>query len=244
MLPGWVEIMNDLRPQRLEADVYKPRRNSLVSAYNRYVRQPSPDAPTSALLPHVVDVARFPPFRDIIEAPEEISVNDKSFASAFAQLPVLVSEWKEELDTELAQMVNIPRHLRSKNASTGNCRDRIPRGTTQSSDADMDRLHLACALFRTASPGAFNHLEVFSRSMLHRYTNDREDVSERSGSITERFDVRFLEEAPDIVHACGLDPSVATVDDMDHRNARLKCLSCEGRNLITNWRDAVRFFFY
>ncbi|KAF8435086.1 hypothetical protein L210DRAFT_1053936 [Boletus edulis BED1] len=233
--PEWVKIMNDFRSRRLESQVYRPRRNALISAYNNFYRFPSPDAPTFDLLPHVDDLARFPPVRDVIQAPEEIQVNDESFASAFAQLPVLVAEWKRKLDVELANLVKIPSRLPSANCSSR--RALAPRRTTQSSSTDLDRLQLACALFQTDHAGVFTHLEVFSVSMLNRTYKHCEDDSEHS--VLDRFGVQFLEEAPYIVHACGLDPNVATVDDMDHRDARLKCLSCEGGTLIMNWRRAM-----
>ncbi|KAF8549177.1 hypothetical protein OG21DRAFT_1470336 [Imleria badia] len=236
MRPEWAKVMDKFRSRRLEAVVYEPRRRSLVSAYNRYVTHPSPEAPTFDLLPHVADLARLPAFRDIINAPEETQVDDKSFTSAFAQLPMLVAEWRKKLDAELAELMEIPLHLSSENASKA----LTPSSTTQSLNADLDRLHLACALFQTAHPGVFTHVEVFSVSMLNRrYDNDREDDSEHRGSISAGFGVQFLKEAPYIVHACGLDPSVATVDDMDHRNARLKCLFCGGRSFVWNWRHAM-----
>lgn len=238
MWPEWVKVMDKFRSQRLERHVYDPRRNSLASAYRRYVSHPSPDAPTFDLLPHVADLARFPAFRDIIVAPEEAQVDDTSFTSAFAQLPVLVPEWRKEVDAELAQLIEIPLHLSSKNSS--NRRALAASSTTQSSNAELDRLHLACALFYTTHPDVFSHPEVFSVSMLNCcHGNIREDDSGHHRSISARFGVQFLQEAPYIVHACGLDTSVATVDDLDHLNARLRCLSCEGHALIMNWRHAV-----
>ena len=229
--------MNNFRLRRLEAQVYRPRRHSLMSAYNRYL---GPDAPTFDLLPDVANLASLLPFTEMIKAPEETQINDELFASAFAQLPLLVSEWKKKLDADLAELVQIPLHLSSENA-TGS-RALAPSSTTraESPNADLDKLHLACALFQIVGPGVFTHLEVFSACKVdHFFPEFCRDDSKGHGSISDRFGIQFLEEAPYIVHACGLDPNVATVDDMDHRNARLKCVSCEGRTLIMNWRHAV-----
>ena len=233
-------VMNDFRSRRLKEEVYQSRRHSLVSAYNKYVAHPSPDAPTFDLLPDVANLASFLPLKEMIKAPEEIRITDESFASAFAQLPLLVSEWKKKLDAKLAELVKIPLHLTSANA-TG-CRALALSSMTraESLNTDLDKLHIACALFRTTDAGVFTHLEVFSVAKFNYYYPDFcKDDSERSGSISDDFGIQFLEEAPYIVHACGLDPNMATVDDMDHRNARLKCLSCEGRTLTMNWRHAV-----
>ncbi|KAI9568846.1 hypothetical protein HD554DRAFT_678596 [Boletus coccyginus] len=239
--PEWAKIMNNFRSQRLQADVYQPRRHSLKSAYDGYVAFPSPDAPSFDILPHVADIARFLPFREIIKAPEKTRMSDKPFASAFAQLPVLVAEWKKKLDAELAELVNIPSRLSSEYASS--CRALSSSSTTraESLGTDLDKLRLACALFQTKCAGVFAHLEVFSVSILDRiYPDCKKDDSERLGSISDRFGIRFLEEAPYIVFACGLDPNVATVDNMDHRNARLRCLCCDDSpNTVMSWRGAM-----
>ncbi|KAF8549756.1 hypothetical protein OG21DRAFT_1514883, partial [Imleria badia] len=61
---------------------------------------------------------------------------------------------------------------------------------------------------------------------------------ERTSSIWDRYGIGYVAEAPHLLHACGLDPNVATVDDtMDHCNARLKCLPC-GDSRARRWRDA------
>ena len=228
MWPEWAEIMNNFRSRRLQVDVYQPRRRSLRFAYNSYVASPSPGAPSFDILPHVADMARFLPFRDIIKAPEETRMSDKPFVSAFAQLPVLVAEWKKKLDAEVAELVNIPSHLSSECASS--CRALSSSGTAraESLDTDLDKLRLACARFQTKCAGVFSHPDVFSVSVFDRlHPAYEEEDSKRVGSISDRFGIQFLEEAPYIVYACGSDPHVATVDIMDHRNARLRCLCCD-----------------
>lgn len=242
--PEWAEVMNDLRSKRLETTVYPLRRCLLVSEYNRYVTHPLPDSPTFHFLPHVTDLASFSPFKDIIENPEQIQMNDKPFASAFAQLPVLIDEWLKTLNSEIAGLVKIPAHLSVKASED---RNKAP-GSINPTDlfqADLDKLHLACAIFRVDGTGAFAYPEVLSVSMRHDMVVTAHQTTLMSiianGVI---HGLQFLEEAPYIIHACGLDPSVATARDMDHRNARLRCLSCAGRTLIMNWRHAVRLVFY
>lgn len=240
MWPEWRKIMGDCRLCRINKTVYQPRRNLLANEYNTYVTHPPPDGPTFDLLPHVVDLACFGPFRDIIRAPEGTQVNDKPFASAFAQLPDLIDEWKKKLDTELAELVKIPLHLSLENASDGRSKASSSTGHAEATKTELDKLHLACAVFYVGSTGPFTHLNVFSASMCDRNFTWGEHDSERTGSIRDRFRISFLEEAPYIVRTCGLDPSVTTVDDMDHRNARLRCLCCKRQaNTIMNWRTAV-----
>ncbi|KAF8549224.1 hypothetical protein OG21DRAFT_1525951 [Imleria badia] len=229
VLPKWLETMNHHRRLRLNTVVHQPRRLLLASEYDIYVRQRSPDIPFYGLLPHVADVDRFPPFRDIIMAPEETPMGEKSFASVFAQLPVLVEEWKKQLDAELAELVRIPPRLCSQGASSRRVVASSNAASAEPHKTDLDKLHLACAVFGTAGGSLYVHSEVFLTSMLDQDYPRLElddDVSVRGGSLPDRFRIECLEEAPYIIHACGLDPSVATADDMDRRNAQLRCLAC------------------
>ena len=242
--PEWLGTMNSFRLQRLERTIFQSRRRSLVNEYYTYVTSPSPNTPSFDRLPHVADVARFPPFRDIIRASEETQMNDKLFESAFAQLPEFVDEWRKRLDTELAELVQIPSHLSPKDASGGQVIASNSTASSKSSQAPTDKLRLACAQFHGGSKGAFSYPEVFSTSMrLYRYPGKGDEGdSERTGSLWDRFGIKCIEEAPYIVHVCGLDPNVATAEDMDRRNARLKCLAPSCSNLTSpwSWREAVR----
>lgn len=257
MWPDWVKIMDNFRSQRIEKTLYLPRRRSLKSEYERYVIQSSPDTSTFDLLPHVADLIRFPPFRDVIRAPEGTRLGDKPFASAFAQLSVLVDEWMRKVNSEIAGLVKIPSFLSPDNVSGD--RNKVLGSTRHAKlcQTAMDKLHLACAVFHMGDTGPCVHPEVLSVSMRNGtmlpvdeelLSNDGiprwipcVDNSEHAGSIHDRCGLQFLEEAPYIIYACGLDPNVATVDDMDRRDARLRCLSCWGHTLVMNWKHAVRF---
>lgn len=236
MWPELLETMNNLRSRRLDKTVYQPRRNMLQSAYASYKASPSPDTPAFDILPHVTDLARFPPFRDIIYAPDGTEMGAKPFEPAFAQLPVLVDEWKQQLDAEFAKLVKIPSRLSFKHASGGRTVASSNTARMESTQTPVDKLRLACAVF-------VNNAVAFYPDLLsclrHSDSIDGEGDSEPNMYNLDQFNINFLEEAPYIVHACGLDPHVATVEDMDHRNARLKCLSCNDPHIMT-WRDAVR----
>lgn len=233
--------MANFHSQRLQEVVYQPRHHTLVAEYITYVTHPTPDTPAFDVLPHIADLCCFPPFQDVIMAPEEHQMSDKSFATAFSQLPPLVGEWRNKLDAEVAALVKIPSCLSLGNASTAQVVASSSTTSTGSSQTNMNKLHLACALFN-ADRGAYTYPEVLLVSMHHHhFPNDAEDNLERIGSIKDRFFIKFVVEAPYIVHVCGLDPNVAPADDMDHRNARLRCLygSQELHNIVMDWRQAV-----
>lgn len=237
MWPEWLVTMNDFRSRRLEKTVYQPRRDMLASEYSNYISSPSPNTPAFDLLPHVIQLDCFPPFRDIIRAPEGTEMGAKPFESAFAQLPVLIAEWRKQVDAELAELVNIPFPLSFNQGGVESS------GAThgESSQPPTDKLRLACAVFNIGFIVTW-YPEVFSSMTYYPYSIFMKDWDLHK-SIRDRFNVRFLEDAPYIVHACGLDPNVATVEDMDHRNARLKCMYCNKHQIyIRGWRDAVRPF--
>ena len=230
MWPELVKILNDFRKQRLET-VYRLRRRSLVSEYNQYVTHRPSNTPTFDLFPHVVDLYRLPPFQDIIEAPEEAPIHGQLFASAFSQLPALASEWRKQLDIDVAGLVKIPSHL-----SLEGMQSNRPVACTSVTGAealrtDLDKLHLASAIFCT-DDYCFTYPEVLLSTTHQIYPQRNEDMP-------QRVRLGMLEEAPYIVYACGLDPTVATADDMDRRNARLKCLCCQMKVIIMDWRSAV-----
>ena len=239
--PEWLETLNRFRSQRLDALVYPRRKISLATEYTNYVTRPPPNIPVFELLPHVIDVACFPPFRNIIKAPEGTQMNDEPFESALAQLPELVDEWRKKLDAEVADLVKIPSHLSFESTSDGRVVASSSTTSSESSQVTTNKLRLACALFSDdCTTGLFTHPEVFFGSMRrHEYPRPDGFDWERTGSIPRRYGIGYIVEAPYVVHACGLDPNVATADDMDRRNARLKCLFCRDMRAM-RWRDAVR----
>ncbi|KAI9454590.1 hypothetical protein HD554DRAFT_2042983 [Boletus coccyginus] len=233
MWPDWLKTMDDLRSQRIDKTVYQPRRNLLVTEYNTYVTSPSPNTPSFDLLPHVIELGCFPPFRDIIKAPEGTEMGEKPFESAFAQLPVFVDEWRKQLDAKLAELVKIPSQLSSK-APCGRAVSSSSEGSMDSFEAPTNKLHLACAVFKIYGTVAWYPDVLFG--MAHPLFGG--EPWDREMPVQDRFKVKWLEDAPNIVRACGLDPNVATVEDMDRRNARLTCLSCND-SCIRNWKGSL-----
>ncbi|KIJ60339.1 hypothetical protein HYDPIDRAFT_160988, partial [Hydnomerulius pinastri MD-312] len=65
--PDLLERVDGYRQQITELMLYNPRRKVLVGLYNEYVRKPAPPGAAVDMLPHVADLATFPPFDDIIK---------------------------------------------------------------------------------------------------------------------------------------------------------------------------------
>ena len=241
----WLETMDNFRSDRLEQTVYEPRRRVLERKYFDYrIRSPSegPTGPGTDILwlPPVTEVASFPFFKDIIRAPEATRVETETFNSAFAQLPKLAVEWRKKVDAELAELVQIPPCLSSKQV--------FSRWTLRSRQIGMTgsngKLRLACAIFCGNHAYCVNYPRVLFLPMRpHLYPRKGQLEEEHTGSVCDQYGIEYVAEAPYIIHACGLDPNVATVADMDRRDARLKCLSCQNKSVFS-WKLAVRLVFF
>jgi hypothetical protein len=96
--------MDEMRKERMETEVYRPRRNLLTILYYDYVENPAPTGAVVDLLPSLDDVAKFVPFDAIIKLPENVKVDNATFKPAFDQLPTLTGEWKARAEAQLASL--------------------------------------------------------------------------------------------------------------------------------------------
>ncbi|KAF8835463.1 hypothetical protein BDN67DRAFT_975299 [Paxillus ammoniavirescens] len=247
--PGLVERMDFHRKVRMQSAVYNPRRTILCNLYDQYVRKPAPRNARFGLLPHVVDVANFPAFEAIIKSPEETIITPGSFAEAFIQLPSYVRGWREDIEAQLAALVEIPADLMY--SDTPGPSAQTPQGF----------LRLACAVFSKSVGGVAMFPDIIFPQdthtfnvRLYRTVDDDPDsigaqlfralpwsLSDASGKSL----AKFFSPAAYIVHACGLDPRTATCEDMDKRNARLICNYCPAPVeccTIMTWKSAIVHF--
>ncbi|KIJ10778.1 hypothetical protein PAXINDRAFT_16249 [Paxillus involutus ATCC 200175] len=154
---GLVERMNFHRKVRMQSAVYNPRRNILRNLYDQYVRKPAPQNARFDLLPHVVDVANFPPFEAIIKSPEETKITPESFAEAFIQLPSFVRGWRDDIEAQLAALIEIPADL--------------IYGDTPGPSAltPRDFLRLACAVFSKSVGGVAMFPDIIHPQDTHTF---------------------------------------------------------------------------
>ncbi|KIK95925.1 hypothetical protein PAXRUDRAFT_347316 [Paxillus rubicundulus Ve08.2h10] len=228
---------------------YNPRRSILCNLYDQYVRKPAPQNACFDLLPHVVDVANFPPFEAIIKSPEETIITPDSFAEAFLQLPSFVHGWRDNIEAQLAALVQIPV-------------DSIDSDTpSPSAQTPQDFLRLACAVFSKALGGVAMFPDIIYPQDTHTFNvrlyrtvdNDPDSIGAQlfralPWSLSDgsgRSLTKFFAPAAYIVRACGLDPRTATCQDMDKRNARLICNYCPALVeccTIRTWKSAIMHF--
>jgi hypothetical protein len=212
--------------------VYDPRRRLLLKAYDAYVKTPSfPGASMDVdILPHVADVAQFPPFNSIIMSPEGTTVTIESFQAAFEHLSSLAQKWAEDTKAQLSSLVVIPAELMDM--------------TSPPFEEPADRLKLASAVFMSR-----HGLVIYPEFLFEIFYISNFDIRWSSvfrakpwsliGDHGLQVVYQFFPAAC-VVHACGLNPQTATRSDMDRRNARLICNHCDDPNpIVYTWKTAV-----
>ncbi|KIJ10782.1 hypothetical protein PAXINDRAFT_85538, partial [Paxillus involutus ATCC 200175] len=244
--PKLIKLMNDLRQERMETEVYHPRRNLLTILYYDYVENPAPTGAVVDLLPSLDDVAKFVPFDTIIKLPENVKVDKATFKPAFDQLPTLTEEWKARAEAQLASLVNIPANSPTAEESTDGHQE-------QEYKTDVRRLKLASAVFEVKSGSRRGGLLVYPDLLAHPVFAHHLAgptamfYSKPMGvwSLLDNRGNRIVElfcGASRVVRLCGLDPQTATVDDMDRRNPRLICTQCNHGSKtmgVYTWKNAV-----
>ncbi|EGO01221.1 hypothetical protein SERLA73DRAFT_179341 [Serpula lacrymans var. lacrymans S7.3] len=251
------EWMDNLRNIRLEETVYSPRRRILMETYKVYLRM-SPQAGDSCeLMPHVADVAAFKPFDDIIKSPSDVVVNASTFLAAFPQLPTLVSNWRQKIDRDL---VDTCINLRSPY---------LPPAPAEEYSSILSRLRLAVSVFAFHDDVNFfssrspRHMLLYPdilrfRTFIEPCRFSHFNHTPNATSIAQKImgghpwsvcrsgrrpsTVKYFSEAASIIHACGMDPSTATVNDMNRLDPRLRCDICivsKHQTVVMTWRTAV-----
>jgi len=145
---------------------------------------------------------------------------------------------EEAAQFELAELVKIPARLSRKDAPSSRAVSLSSETSIESFQAPTDKLRLACAVFETGHTLTW-YRNVFFDMLRRPDPIFGDEPWDREMPIQDRFKLKYLKAAPYIVYACGLDPNVATVEDMDRRNARLVCLSCND-SYVRNWKGSVR----
>lgn len=234
--------------------LFQSRLRKLEAEYDEWAQCPPSNVSTFDILPHVADVASFRPFDAIIKIPEEIKADDKIFTSALMELPTWIQEWRDQVDAEIAALCAVSKcHLAliSTDATDG---PSIDPSESLKLSSEVYRYNLASILFRASTPFRVlcNYTEllllpIFQSSKPPTYPSmsrarSSYPWSTSPGSEYGKPVVRFCREAAHVVRACGLDPAVATADDMESRNARLVCLMCANNapRFVRPWTNAVR----
>ncbi|GJE90997.1 F-box protein [Phanerochaete sordida] len=169
--------------------------------------------------------------REVVDAAPDAAIDEASFGFLQDALPPFIAEWKQQRDTHLAALV------------TQDLGELAP-GT------DPLALAVACRFTCTACGNAASHAQTH-RCRLVRPSLGPDIDAVYAGAAAKHLapqcwnpaavksNVTML--AP-IVRLLGLDPAVATVDDMEAVAGRLACKLCDSESSVTvmDWFAAFR----
>ncbi|KAG6889064.1 hypothetical protein C0995_004108 [Termitomyces sp. Mi166 len=205
--------------------------------------------------PHWREVATFPKFNEIIDSPDNIIVDEESFAPALADLPSLIARWLEDKRAALKkQLVATNVHVPSIVIhSSADMTDVLDLATSIFQCAGKECIHRTPVYAEVLSDPLFGWIDAASH-LCSDYTSGTSDLfsfvlfATKLPSYTKTVIVPFTGAsvvAARLVRLAGLDPRRATIADMDRSGYYFFCSGCPATRFKRKaypWRAAVRIF--
>lgn len=176
-------------------------------------------------LPPTAALCALQPFRDIIESDASITVTEADFTPHMQNLADILAAAKGELKKRLVKRTVSGYRLISKYAGVY-----APLGVDLGHLKPLQLFGLASTVFTCGdcSKGLFGWDDITSHfctsgnfDRLHLYDYPHEfEFSEPKSQAAQR-----------VIREAGLDPSTATVADMDKKNFRFCCTTCDNYNI-------------
>ncbi|KAF8878921.1 hypothetical protein BD779DRAFT_1676612 [Infundibulicybe gibba] len=230
--PKLVEIVESNRDDRLErerARLWVERLTILRSLYVEYAKSLAPLQ--WCYLPNIYELAELPIFRDILEADSSIDVSRESFLPATGQLSTLISEWISAKKGKLISMLE-PSSSRTVDHPL-DLATSVFVCTSQNCHNEPSGWWLTSKVLISWEAIAAHSCQRIDTCLYTSYNSTTLGVSQLGASI-----------ASSLVRLASLDPSSATIAEMDALGLRFACLQCppvSGRRLVTGypWKSAV-----
>jgi hypothetical protein len=212
----------------MDTFVYPTRRNILKMACQQYMQERCSQIGSIEPIPGWGFLASLKVFDDIIKAPPQTPFKDDMFSPAFANLPEILTSLRTKVELNLSALCLLPGSSKVTNGHH---------------DFVLRRLKLASSFFLcgnvlVAYPEVlrlvFSKLE--SPTVLENtFVPEMDSWDIGSGLRISRYQV-----AAGVVGLCGLDPTTATLDDMEAKNVVIKCSKCRRKTArAMTWRSAV-----
>ncbi|EPS95865.1 hypothetical protein FOMPIDRAFT_100031 [Fomitopsis schrenkii] len=195
------------------------------------------------------EIVLMPEIRQIIDAPDDVSVDQASFAEVRAKFGDMVERWKTDPVTQLRELI-----MRARPASVQPKPKETKRKGLRSkakAQPEIDVLELATTRFHCSHcngeskglywPGVLAHACL--RSTVYSEGKDTYErfVYEKHRPCVWHMDRLRVgepsEAAKVVIRLCGKDPEQATVEEMNALNVML----VRGDGEIRTWRNAILF---
>jgi len=238
-LAAWIRVrslltdyIHELRMNNMHTFVYPTRRDILKTAYERYLEGRSSQSDLVGPMPGWRFLTTLKVFDDIIKAPPQVPFRDDMFSRALAKIPKILPQILPPL------RMNVELKLSALCLSPAS-------STISGGDHDfvLQRLRLASSFFLCESdllayPEVLHH--AFSVLHTSSVLDDTSLPKTDCWNIGFTFPIPRYQGAAVVVILCGLDPTIATPDDMEAQNVLLRCSLCRATHThAMTWRSAV-----
>lgn len=199
------------------------------------------------------DIALMPGIRKIVDVPDDVPVDQASFAGVHAEFSGMVEQWKMDAAIQLRELVMRARHARVQLLTEDNTQAQAQA----QAQLEVDVLELATTKFYCKRckrkkvglywPGVLAHACL--RSAICWKTDDiykqfvqcktSIHAGPRSTIFSDDLEVAEPSEAAkSVIQLCGKNPENATVEEMNALNVMLVVRGGDDSDIGT-WRDAV-----
>ncbi|KAI0734936.1 hypothetical protein C8Q72DRAFT_332138 [Fomitopsis betulina] len=199
------------------------------------------------------DIALMPGIRKIVDVPDDVPVDQASFAGVHAEFSGMVEQWKMDAAIQLRELVMRARHARVQLLTEDNTQAQAQA----QAQLEVDVLELATTKFYCKRckrkkvglywPGVLAHACL--RSAICWKTDDiykqfvqcktSIHAGPRSTIFSDDLEVAEPSEAAkSVIQLCGKNPENATVEEMNALNVMLVVRGGDDSDIGT-WRDAI-----
>lgn len=271
-----VTYMNEMRVKRLARErlqLINVRKTAAIAILRDYKNA---QLPYTSFMPEPVDFCAFPPIQAILQLPSEKTVDLSTFDDVLPLLPGLIEDWRKKVLFELST-VSKGRTVRKRVEDTALVTGHAPKVTDLDKRSE-EILQLASATFTCSkcTPYAFQrkvaigplltYPDVLAHSCLTRtnkYCMEQEEEEDPSMRLQEghslrrtgwsvkllSIDAKLNAITRHLIRLAELDPTKATVAEMDALESYFVCTHCltesggtssEFTAEVFGWRAAVR----
>ncbi|KAK0486422.1 hypothetical protein IW261DRAFT_797049 [Armillaria novae-zelandiae] len=262
---GWAESMRVKRLAREREALINTRKSIAVTILRGYKNE-STNYPLKHIFPTIADFCTFPPVREVLELPSEVVVNAQSFSEVLPQIPHLFRRWRSHVRGMLSQFIlgppsQTPPEDRltplklARNVLICKSCSIFPHSSQRHRDAeDGDEYELAPLFY----PQMFSHACTSLGYKRSSVTDETSNLVHEPWRWRTPWDTTWLAKnekfkaiVETTIRMVELDPSTATVQDMDDADVRFKCLLCENEPIaryselfiLYNWREYAQHIF-
>ncbi|KAI0645556.1 hypothetical protein C8Q79DRAFT_910119 [Trametes meyenii] len=250
---GWQSIKQDLlthmervREDRLESEreeLIHTRLGFLCDIFTEYEDSLGHNTTPTELRAGFSDIAMMAPFRELVEAPSSQEVTPQDFRKLYRAIPDAMAAWYDNRESEFLDL--IPDVIEMPDWTS---LFELATVAFECRECDRTDMRWPAVLAHKCGRTFHYYLSDFYVSVVASVSMEHgvRGVWNPEGNVFQ-FSERRANLAREVIKACGLEPNVATHEEMDQCRARLVCMRCspsaKGFRGAYDWTRAVRCLF-